>query len=99
MPGNHGVVATLDHPSFPSARATEAVLRILPIVRRGVGFSIPTTTRISGTLKWRMNSVSFGISNDELRPRRRLAIGLYRSGSTLMCQSTGSPRTSTTEAS
>jgi len=27
MPGNHGVAATPDHPSFPSARASQAVLR------------------------------------------------------------------------
>ena len=27
MPGNHGVAATPDHPSFPSARASQALLR------------------------------------------------------------------------
>lgn len=27
MPGNHGVAATPNHPSFPSARASQPVLR------------------------------------------------------------------------
>ena len=27
MPGNHGVAARPDHPTFPSARASQAMLR------------------------------------------------------------------------
>jgi len=30
MPGNHGVAAMPDHPTFPSARASQAVLRCSP---------------------------------------------------------------------